>query len=98
MNIQNSYIRDYINKHKKEGTREETNNLIMQWIEKYAEQFRNDLIAGDYDKIIIILNMCFKIVISTHYRVSAQILKESNPAKVPLTEQLSHGGKLRLPL
>jgi hypothetical protein len=52
MNIQNSYIRDYINKHKKEGTREETNNLIMQWIEKYAEQFRNDLIAGDYDNII----------------------------------------------
>lgn len=52
MNIQNSYIRDYINRHKKEGTREETNNLIMQWIEKYAEKFRNDLIAGDYDNII----------------------------------------------
>jgi len=52
MNIQNSYIRDYIDKHKKEGTREETNDLIMHWIEKYAEKFRNDLIAGDYDHII----------------------------------------------
>ena len=52
MNIQNSYIRDYINRHKNEGTREETNDLIMQWIEKYAEQFRKDLIAGDYDHII----------------------------------------------
>ena len=52
MNIQNSYIRDYINKHKKEGTREEMNDLIMQWIEKYAEQFRTDIIAGDYDRII----------------------------------------------
>jgi hypothetical protein len=52
MNIQNTYIRDYVDKHKKEGTREEMNDLIMQWIEKYAEQFRNDLIAGDYDHII----------------------------------------------
>ena len=52
MNIQNTYIRDYVDKHKKEGTREEMNDLIMQWIEKYAEQFRDDLIAGDYDHII----------------------------------------------
>jgi hypothetical protein len=52
MNIQNTYIRDYVEKYKKEGTREEMNDLIMQWIEKYAEQFRNDLIAGDYDHII----------------------------------------------
>ena len=28
MNIQNTYIRDYINKYKKTGTREETNDLI----------------------------------------------------------------------
>jgi len=52
MNIQNTYIRDYVDKHKKEGTREEMNDLIMQWIKKYAEQFRKDLIAGDYDHII----------------------------------------------
>ena len=52
MNIQNTYIRNYINKYKKIGTREETNDLIMQWIDKYAEQFRKDLIAGKYDKNI----------------------------------------------
>jgi len=52
MNIQNTYIRDYINKYQKTGTREETNDLIMQWIDKYAKQFREDLIAGKYDKNI----------------------------------------------
>ncbi len=52
MNIQNTFIRDYINKHEETGTREEQNDLIMQWIDKYAEQFRNDLIAGKYDKSI----------------------------------------------
>ena len=52
MNIQNTYIRDYINKYKKTGTREETNDLIMQWIDKYAKQFREDLIAGKYNKNI----------------------------------------------
>ncbi len=33
MNIQNTFIRDYINKYEKTGTREEQNDLIMQWIQ-----------------------------------------------------------------
>jgi hypothetical protein len=52
MNLQNTLIKNYINDNARIGTREETNNLIMQWIEENAAQFRHDIIAGDYDYVV----------------------------------------------
>ena len=46
MNLQNTLIKDYINDHARTGTREETNDLIMQWIEENAAKFRQNIIAG----------------------------------------------------
>ena len=52
MNLQNTMIRNFIKKHSITGTREEANSLIMQWIEKNAAQFRQDIIAGEYDNVV----------------------------------------------
>ena len=52
MNLQNTLIKNYINDNARAGTREETNSLIMQWIEENAAQFRHDIIAGDYDDVV----------------------------------------------
>ena len=52
MNLQNTLIKNYINDNARTGTREETNSLIMQWIEENAAQFRHDIIAGDYDDVV----------------------------------------------
>ena len=52
MNLQNTLIRDYINDHARTGTREETNDLIMQWIEENAASFREDIIAGKFDSTV----------------------------------------------
>ena len=95
MNIQNTFIRDYINKHEETGTREEQNDLIMQWIDKYAEQFRNDLIAGKYDKSI---EKWIQPVMYNPNKEQYHSLNESRPAMVPSTEQLSQGAKQRKPL
>ena len=52
MNLQNTMIRNFIKKHSITGTREEANSLIMQWIEENAAQFRQDIIAGEYDNVV----------------------------------------------
>jgi hypothetical protein len=52
MNLQNTMIRNFIKKHSTTGTREEANNLIMQWIDKNAAQFRQNIIAGKYDDVV----------------------------------------------
>ena len=52
MNLQNTMIRIFLKKHSITGTREETNSLIMQWIEENASQFRQDIIAGKYDDVV----------------------------------------------
>ena len=52
MNLQNTMIRNFLKKHSITGTREETNSLIMQWIEENASQFRQDIIAGKYDDVV----------------------------------------------
>ena len=52
MNLQNTLIRDYINDHARTGTRKETNNLIMQWIEENAAKFRQNIIAGKFDNTV----------------------------------------------
>ena len=52
MNLQNTMIRNFLKKHSITGTREEANSLIMQWIEKNAAQFRQDIIAGEYDNVV----------------------------------------------
>jgi hypothetical protein len=52
MNLQNTLIRDYINDHARTGTREETNDLIMQWIEENAAKFRQNIIAGKFDSTV----------------------------------------------
>ena len=52
MNLQNTMIRNFIKKYSTTGTREEANDLIMQWIDKNAAQFRRNIIAGKYDDIV----------------------------------------------
>ena len=52
MNLQNTMIRNFLKKHSITGTREETNSLIIQWIEENASQFRQDIIAGKYDDVV----------------------------------------------
>ena len=52
MNLQNTLIKDYINDHARTGTRDETNDLIMQWIEENAAKFREDIIAGKFDSTV----------------------------------------------
>ena len=52
MNLQNTLIRDYINDHARTGTREETNDLIMQWIKENAAKFRQNIIAGKFDRTV----------------------------------------------
>ena len=52
MNLQNTMIRNFIKKHSTTGTREEANSLIMQWIEKNAARFRQNIIAGKYDDVV----------------------------------------------
>ena len=52
MNLQNTLIRDYINDNARTGTREEINDLIMQWIEENAAKFRKEIIAGKFDNTV----------------------------------------------
>ena len=52
MNLQNTMIRNFLKKHSITGTREEANSLIIQWIEKNASQFRQDIITGKYDDVV----------------------------------------------
>ena len=52
MNLQNTMIRIFLKKHSITGTREEANSLIIQWIEKNASQFRQDIITGKYDDVV----------------------------------------------
>ena len=52
MNLQNTLIKDYVNDNARTGTREETNDLIMQWIDENAAKFREDIIAGKFDNTV----------------------------------------------
>ena len=52
MNLQNTLIKDYINDYARTGTREETNDLIMKWIEENAAKFRQYIIAGKFDSTV----------------------------------------------
>ena len=52
MNFQNTLIKDYVNDNARTGTREETNDLIMQWIDENAAKFREDIIAGKFDSTV----------------------------------------------
>ncbi len=52
MNLQNTLIKNYINDHARTGTRKETNDLIMQWIEENAAKFRQNIIAGKFDRTV----------------------------------------------
>ena len=52
MNLQNTMIRNFLKKHSITGTREEANSLIMQWIEENAAKFRQNIIAGKFDRTV----------------------------------------------